>query len=180
MRCSTKIVVRLQCIFSVLSILLKREISISGSRHLCEICCRNRFCMVYVPSASLCMSVYRKLKNFVIHCPPFSGYNVAGLQPNDPPELCRSLTWMQKYSCDTAAAVWPHLKESKCLQDRPVPVIHFASHCLLDVRQSNAQQGKRLMRIQPVRVEELTKSLTLTCLQHQTTGSAQSKEANTG
>lgn len=66
-----------------------------------------------------------------------------------------------------------HLKESKGLQDCRVPVIHLACHCLLDVSQSNAQQGQRLMRVQPVRMEELAKSLTLTCLQqNQTTGQA--------
>ena len=63
-----------------------------------------------------------------------------------------------------------YLKESKGLQDCPVPVIHLACHGLLDVSQSNAQQGEWLMRVQPVCMEELAQSRTLTCLQqHQTT-----------
>ena len=58
------------------------------------------------------------------------------------------------------------LQEGKTLQDCSVPVVHLASHGLLNVGQGNAQQGERLLLVQPVSVEELSQGLTLACLRH--------------
>ena len=59
-----------------------------------------------------------------------------------------------------------YLQKRKGLQDCSVPVIHLASHSLVYVSQSNAQQGQRLMWVQSVGVEILPQCLRLCRLQH--------------
>lgn len=62
----------------------------------------------------------------------------------------------------------PDLEECKRLKDYPIPVIYFAGHCLLDVPQSNAQQGQWLMWVQPEGMEVFPQGLTLSRLHDHT------------